>query len=287
MYKTIKLGKAECLGAFLAIAAAGTLLIGAAARAEAAATPEEGTRELPIIMYHSVVGDPSLAGDYVITADELEADLRYLSENGWTAVTCDELVRFADGEGDLPERPVVLSFDDGCYNNFYYALPLLEKYNMKAVFAPVTSWTEQAASEEAPSPVYSYMDADNLKTCFLSGRVELADHTYSLHDLSRRRGVLRKPGESATEYRRMLWSDLDRSRRIIGAVTGQPPITFVYPYGFCSDETEELVSELGYRVTFGCEERVNVVSAGDYGCLSQLGRFNRATKRTAEQIVGK
>ncbi|MCR5123244.1 MAG: polysaccharide deacetylase family protein [Ruminococcus sp.] len=287
MYKTIKLGKAECLGATLALAAVGALLIGAVVRAEAAEAIEEGSRELPVIMYHSVVGDPSLVGDYVVTADELEADLRYLSENGMTAVTCGELVRFVDGEGDLPERPVVLSFDDGCYNNFYYALPLLEKYDMKAVFAPVTSWTEQAASEEAPSRVYSYMDADNLKTCFLSGRVEIADHTYSLHDLSRRRGVLRKPGESEGDYRRMLWSDLDRSRRIIGAVTGEPPITLVYPYGFCSDETEELVTELGYRVTFGCEERVNIVSVGDYGCLSRLGRFNRASGRTAEQMIGK
>ena len=285
MFSTIKLGKAACLCASLAAAVLCAAVFGAVGRAYAAASEsaeaDPGSRQVPIIMYHSVVNDPSLAGDYVITPAALEEDLRWLRDNGYTAVLCRELPDFTEGKGDLPEKPVILSFDDGCYNNYYYALPLIEKYGFKAVFAPVGEWTEQAASEESPSRVYSYMDAENLRSCVLSGRIELADHTYSLHDLSKRRGVLRKTGETDGDYRRMLWNDLDRSRRLLESITGEPPVTLAYPYGFCSDDTELLAAELGYKVTLGCEERINTVSRGDYACLSRMGRFNRSASRPA------
>lgn len=291
MFGTIKLGKTACLCASLAAAALCVTVFGALGRAYAAASERQEadgySRQLPIIMYHSVVNDPSLAGDYVVTPAELEEDLVWLSENGYTAVLPRELPDFVEGGGELPEKPVILSFDDGCYNNYYYALPLIEKYGFRAVFAPVGEWTEQAAAEETPSRVYSYMDAENLRTCALSGRIEIADHTYSMHDLDKRRGVLPKAGESAGDYRRTFWCDLDRSRRLIEKITGEPPVTLVYPYGFCSGDTEALAAELGYRVTFGCEEKVNTVSRGDYGCLSRMGRFNRATGRTAEMILSK
>ena len=289
MFGTIKLGKTACLCVSLAAAALCVTVFGAFGRAYAADSKEENadTRQLPIIMYHSVVKDEALTGDYVITPAELEADLIWLKENGYTAVLCRELPDFVEGGGELPGKPVVLSFDDGCYNNFYYALPLIEKYGFKAVFAPVGEWTEQAAAEETPSRVYSYMDAENLRTCAMSGRIEIADHTYSMHDLDKRRGVLPKAGEREGDYRRTFWSDLDRSRRLIERITGELPVTLVYPYGYCSGDTEALAAELGYRVTLGCEERVNTVSRGDYGCLSRMGRFNRATGRTAEMILSK
>ncbi len=281
MNKTAKRIAAAALAAGLCV----SIGITVCARGRDTEPAESGTRQLPIIMYHSVVNDASLSGEYVITAGELEADLRFLRDSGYEAVLCDELCAFVDGEGSLPEKPVVLSFDDGCYNNFYYALPLIESYGFKAVFAPVGEWTQQAAAEESPSTVYSYMDAENLRTCAMSGRIEIADHTWSLHDLDNRRGVLRRAGESEGDYRRMLWCDLDRSRRLIERITGAPPLTLVYPYGFCSDESEQLAAELGYRVTFGCEEKLNAVSVGDYGCLCRLGRYNRASGRTVESII--
>ena len=272
MYKAVK-------RVFLCAAAAAAVF-GAVSRAHANA-PEEGSRSLPVIMYHSVVKDPSLAGEYVITTDELEADLRYLRGSGYTPVLCRDLPAFVEGTAELPEKPVVLTFDDGCYNNFYYALPLIERYGCKAVFAPVAEWAEQAAAEEAPSAVYSYMDAENLRTCALSGRVELACHSYALHDISKRRGVLRRNGETAQEYRRMLLTDLDRARRFLERVSGEPVVTLAYPYGFYDDTAEETAAELGFEVTLSCEERVNTVSRGDYSCLARLGRFNRASGRGA------
>ncbi len=286
MYGVIRFGKTACMCISLGAAALGVMVFGAIERGRASAqTADADSRELPVLMYHSVVNDSSLVGDYVITAEQLEADFIYLRDSGYTPVFCKELPDFTEGTGDLPEKPIVLTFDDGSYNNFYYVLPLLEKYGFKAVFAPVGEWTEAAAAEESPSPVYSYMDEENIRSCALSGLVEIADHTYSLHSIGERDGVLRRADESPEDYRRMLWSDLDRSRRIIEQACGELPVTLAYPYGFCSDESEQLARELGYKVTLGCEEKTNIIKRGDKDCLSRLHRFNRSAGRSAESFL--
>ena len=126
---------------------------------------------------------------------------------------------------------------------------------------------------------------ENIRSCAFSGLVEIADHTYSLHSTDERKGVLRRSDESYEDYRRMLWSDLDRSRRIIEQACGELPVTLAYPYGFCNDESEQLVRELGYKVTLGCEEKTNVITVGDEDCLFRLHRFNRSSDRSAASLL--
>lgn len=290
MFKTFKLSAAVCIALSAALAAVAVVLLSgfSVSREKKPVMKEDSTsRVLPILMYHSVVNDPSLRGDYVITCDDLEQDIRWLTQNGYTPVFCNELPQFVSGSGKLPEKPVILSFDDGCYNNFYYVLPILEKYKVKAVFAVVGEWTVISAEEAEPSPVYSSMDTDNLRSLVYSGYCELANHTCSMHSLGEeggRRGVLPFAGEDDRDYRRALWGDLTDCAKVIKAA-GQQPTTLAYPYGFYTEQTEQLVKELGYTVTLSCEERVNTVSVGDYECLSGMGRFNRPADTTAEQII--
>ncbi len=290
MFRVFRLSAAVCLALSAAIAVMAVAVLSGFSNGGGKsykAKPDSSTRQIPILMYHSVVSDPSLRGDYVITCDDLEQDITWLLENGYTPVFCSELEPFVCGRGKLPEKPVVLSFDDGCYNNFYYVLPMLEKYKVKAVFAVVGSWTVAAAELAEPSPVYSSMDTDNLRSLVYSGYCEIANHTWDMHSLGEdgsRRGVLPFEGESERDYRRALWGDLTDCARVIRAA-GQEPATLAYPYGFREDRTEELVKELGYTVTLSCDERINTVAEGDYECLYSMGRFNRPASRTAEQIL--
>ncbi len=286
MFRVFKFSAVALTALAAALAVTAVAVLSGFSRKEKVEPPDD-SRRLPILMYHSVVTDPSLCGDYVITADMLEEDIVWLLENGYTPVFCSELPPFAEGRGELPEKPIVLTFDDGCYNNFYYVLPLLEKYKVKAVFAVVGEWTVAAAEQAEPSPVYSSMDTDNLRSMVLSGFCELANHTWSMHSLGEdggRRGVLPLDNESDRDYRRALWGDLTDCAKVIRAA-GQQPTTLAYPYGFRTDMSEQLVGELGYTVTLGCDERVNTVSVGDYGCLFGLGRYNRPSSRSAEDIL--
>ena len=100
---------------------------------EAPPKTEQGTaadelKIVPILMYHSVCVNKKVDSAYYITPEKLESDLRYLQEQGYSAVFISEIADYAEGQGDLPEKPVALTFDDGYYNWATNVLPLLEKY---------------------------------------------------------------------------------------------------------------------------------------------------------------
>ena len=93
--------------------------------------------QLPVIMYHGILADTKLQGDYVISPTQFEEDLKELKNRGYTTVTIGEIVDYVYNGKELPQKPVVLTFDDGYYNNYLYAYPLLKKYACKGVISPI------------------------------------------------------------------------------------------------------------------------------------------------------
>ena len=155
-----------------------------------AAAEEEGTR-LPVIMYHHISADPARAGDYVVTPELLEGDLRWLSERGYTAVGLEDILNCRAGLGGLPEKPVLITFDDGQQSVLAYALPLLEKYDMRAVAAVVGAYCDAEEGAAARSPEYSYLSWAEVAELAASGRFDIACHTQDMHrESSPRRGCL-------------------------------------------------------------------------------------------------
>jgi len=103
------------------------------------------TAAIPILMYHEVVGAAELAAlegklqaNYVMTDEQFERHLRVLRELGRTVVGLDTLVAGLQGKVDLPEHPVVVSFDDGYLGNHRSAFPLLRQYGALATFFVVS-----------------------------------------------------------------------------------------------------------------------------------------------------
>ena len=84
----------------------------AALTAPARAGAEDERVSLPIVMYHHISADPARSGDYVITPATMEADLEYLRDAGYTSVSAAQLTAWSRGEARLPEKPVMITFDD-------------------------------------------------------------------------------------------------------------------------------------------------------------------------------
>ncbi|MBQ9898249.1 MAG: polysaccharide deacetylase family protein [Ruminococcus sp.] len=229
---------------------------------------------LPVIMYHSVrEGQP---GQYSVTPEQLGDDLSWLAENGFTSVTAQELIGYTLGENELPERPVLITFDDGFYNNLSAALPLLEKYDMYAVVSVVGSYTEKLAAADPHSPAYSYLTWEDIAELAASGRVEIGDHTYDMHSLyNGRRGCGRVPGEDAEDYALALRADIGLMQTELHEHLGCAPVVFAYPFGEVSPESVPVLRELGFRMTLTCRERVNLITRAP-DCLFGLSRFNRS-----------
>ena len=98
---------------------------------QAAAAPEESVA-VPAVMYHAVLQDTSRHGRYTVSPQEFESDLQYLTSHGYTTVVMADLIAYTQG-GTLPEKPVLITFDDGYYNNYVYAYPIAQQMGCRFV----------------------------------------------------------------------------------------------------------------------------------------------------------
>ncbi len=95
---------------------------------------------IPILEYHMVdAADHPDAREYNVPPDDFSAQLDELQRQGYTTISLREFLRARKGLAELPEKPVVLTFDDGYDNNYTTLLPLLEARGMKATVFMVTN----------------------------------------------------------------------------------------------------------------------------------------------------
>lgn len=239
---------------------------------------------LPVIMYHSIVYDKSLVNKYVLTADQFEADLKYIRDKGYETVLMGDLIDYVHNNGNLPEKPILLTFDDGCYNHYSIVYPMLKKYNMKAVFSIIGTFTDKFTSIREFNDSYSYMSWDQVNELAQSGIVEIQNHSYDMHSTGgKRSGVLPKKGESKEEYKLALSKDTFKLQELIWQYTGFETNTYTYPFGLYKKSSEALMKEFGFLATLSCEEGINRIS-GDPGCLYLLKRYNRPYGPTSAEF---
>ena len=274
MYLTVNLRRARPW----ALALAGLVLTAAlwrTAPAVTTATQPDGI-PLPIVMYHSIL--PRGNSPYVVDPHLLEQDLQYLQAQGYTTVTVADLIAYVDEGTPLPDKPVMLTFDDGYYNNYLYAHPLLRQYGMRAVISPIGSVSEYYSDhpKEQDKPRYSHVTWEQLTDMVQSGVWEIQHHSYDLHHTDRgRKGAAQKKGETDADYRTLLTDDVARASRLLTTHVGVAPTAYVYPVGAYTKSTDPLLREAGLRVTLTCEERISRITR-DPDSLWRLGRYLRA-----------
>lgn len=241
------------------------------------AAPAEGQSvRVPIVMYHLVLRDPARASNYVISPETLEKDLTWLNNHGYQTVTAEDLIAFVHEGVPLPEKPIVLTFDDGYTNNYTYVYPLLEQYGMRAVLSVIGSVTDRYTASNDENPNYANLTWSRVRELSDSGVFEIQNHTYDLHrNDSPRKGCKRIVGESVESYQALLSRDLLQNQTAIARAIGTQPRAFVYPFGAISPESVEVVKNVGFLASFSCEEGVNELRFGDLDGLYLLKRKNR------------
>lgn len=247
---------------------------------------EEESMHLPVIMYHSILKNPSAQGKYVLSPEKLEEDFLYLKEHGYTSIKLSELISYVYMGANLPENPVLITFDDAHVNNITYALPLLEKYDMYAVISVVGRFTDVFSENPDHNPSYAYFSWDEISEVVKGGRIEIGNHSYNMHSVDSRRGTMRKKGESAEDYSRIFTEDVTRLQDSIMEKCGFKPQVFTYPYGLISNESVPLVKEMGFLASFSCAEVINEITR-DPECLYLLGRFNRQSGISTQAFMKK
>lgn len=231
--------------------------------------------KVPIIMYHSILKDPSRSNKYTVTPSVLEEDLKYITDNGYTTVTISDLISYVYDDTPLPEKPIVLTFDDGHYNNYGYLFPLLEKYDMKAVISIVGSYTDKFTETDEANLNYSYLRWKDIKELMDTGRIEFQNHTYSLHsNTGKRNGTKKIKGETDEHYKNVLEEDILKLQQEFEENTNYTPQCFTYPFGGISNASLNIIKELGFKASLSCEQGINKLTKNP-NSLYLLKRYNR------------
>lgn len=246
-----------------------------------ASAQAEGVR-VPILMYHSILKDSARQGDYVISPAVLAADLDALRADGWTTITVSDLLAYVYDGTALPEKPVMITFDDGYYNNYLYAYPLLQQRGMRAVVSIIGSQTALFSENGQENAYWSHLRLERLQE--MQDVFEVQNHSWNLHTYGERRGCLRRSGEDKAAYATLLRTDAEQTQQLLTDAGLPAPQCYTYPFGACSEESERILQEIGFLCTLGCEERINLVTR-DPSCLYLMGRYNRAAGESTEQYL--
>ncbi len=192
-----------------------------------------GKRALPILCYHRVVPEPpSEPGPNIhVTTGAMAAHLRQLRRRGMQTITFADLL----DDRPLPPRPVILTFDDGYRDNHEHLLPLLERFDARAVIFALgdRGLATNAWDAAYGGPAQALMSDGELRACHASGRIEIGSHGLSHAHL---------PQVDARQLEREVRESKTRLEDLLGA----PVRSFAYPYGEWGPRERDAVESAGY-----------------------------------------
>lgn len=249
---------------------------------------ETESTTLPVLMYHSALPNPKRTGKYVITPKRFEEDIIYLKNAGYETVSLKQIIKFVYNGEELPEKPILITFDDGMYNNKEYIVPILEKHSACAVFAIVGSYTDEYSKSNVTNPNYSYLRWQDINELMDSGQVEFVSHSYNLHNISaKRNGTAKNKNENSLDFISLFHQDTQKMQSAFNTNCTFNLFAYAYPFGNFSAESERVLKKSGFLSSFSCIEGINIISQGDYDCLYLLKRYNRDGRLTTENFFKK
>ena len=251
---------------------------------------DEISTQVPILMYHHLSED--VTNSEMVSPEQFEAQIRALAEAGYTGISFDELQAYVLRGEPLPEKPVVITFDDGYRSNYTLAYPILQKYGMKAtIFAIGVSFgtDHYKDTDYAITPHFGAAEAAEMTA---SGLISIQSHTYDMHqwppyetDSAVRENILQLPGESEESYVQALTEDFTRSRALLEDATGRPVDVLAYPAGQYSMLAQVTLQSLGVHVTLSTNPGVNTVVKGLPQTLYAMLRFGITEDISPEALL--
>lgn len=199
---------------------------------------------IPVLTYHRIIPKASSIYDY--TPEQLEGHLQYFKEHGYTPITALEMVEMLANPEQLPEKPVVLTFDDGHKSHYTTVFPLLKKYGYRATFFVYTDVIAEKSEKQ--------LTWDELRTMGQQG-MDIQSHTKSHPYLTQA-----KQNESQAAYLERLQREIHGSKVILEEKLKRKVELLAYPYGWFNQTIEALAVQAGYRGIFTVNWGVNSVT---------------------------
>ena len=192
--------------------------------------------KIPVLLYHHLAKEEELTpaqrqNDNVMSVEQFSEQMKYLYDNKYYTASLYELELYIAGKMILPERTVVITFDDGYRSNTKYAYPILKKYDFKAAIFLITSLIGEKEN------VIEHASWSDLKKC---------GDVFSYHSHSHNLHKLQKDGSStfATSNASTITEDLLITKALLSTSY------IAYPYGQINRAIKKATADAGFRMGF-------------------------------------
>jgi hypothetical protein len=191
---------------------------------------------VPVLVYHGIDVAPRPNQPYTIPQAEFSRQMAMLARGGFQAISIAQYARFADGDAaELPDRPILITFDDGLLSSYQRADVILARYDMRATMFVITGYAGAAKP--------GYLNWPQLRTMVATGRWDVQEHAHAGHvriptGPGRRTGpyyanLIYRNGarERFSAFKRRVTSDILAGRRQLALeIPGFEPLAFAVPY---------------------------------------------------------
>lgn len=225
-------------------------------------------KAIPVLMYHHVSPEKGLV---TISPATFESNMRWLAENGWSTITCAEFSGFLAGAA-LPDKSVLVTFDDGYLDNWVYAHPVLQRYGQCATLFTITGWIGEGAVRAyagCGQPLPATPNHNACKKAVDSGRagevmmrwseIEAAQTagTFEFHSHTHNHARWDKLCATREEKRDKLAADLALSRETLQTRMGMVSDHLCWPQGYFDDDYLAVASAAGFRYLYTVDKGLN------------------------------
>ena len=181
---------------------------------------------VPVLNYHQINDRDENA--LTVHTDQFEAQMKYLADNGYHTITPEDMVDAWENGTELPDRPVIITFDDGYADNYRNAYPILKKYNLKGTIFLISDYV-------GTYPNYlTWTQAEEMQE---SGLINFESHTLSHEQLD-----TTSPEET--------WNQVDGSKKALEWHLRKEINFLAYPCGSYDEELQRMVKDAGYKGAF-------------------------------------
>jgi peptidoglycan/xylan/chitin deacetylase (PgdA/CDA1 family) len=258
-------------------------------------------RALPVLMYHHVSTSP---GMITVTPGHFAEQMAYLASAGYRTVGAGELAAFMRGE-DLPEKSLVITFDDGYLDNWVHAHPVLQRHGFKAICFLVSSWpgagaVRANASTAQAEALPALLDHHAGERAIEDGRADDTILRWSEIDAMRAAGTFEfhshthshvrwdQVADSRSQKRERLHEDLSAARATLAERLGEVSDHLCWPQGYYDDDYREVARAAGFKHFYTCHAGTNTrkraLSDSDERSINRLEVRDRPASWLASRL---
>jgi peptidoglycan/xylan/chitin deacetylase (PgdA/CDA1 family) len=237
------------------------------------------SRAVPVLMYHHVSPNKGLV---TVSPAVFEANMQWLAENGWTTLTTAQFAGFLAG-AKVPNKSVLITFDDGYLDNWVYAHPVLQRYGQTATLFTVSGWVGDGSvrPHAGQSGVWACPDHNACKKAINEGHADEVMLRWSEIEAMRKAGTFEfhshththtrwdKQCASAAEKKQRLAEDLAASRATFTQRLGSVSSHLCWPQGYFDQDYLDVARGAGFTHLYTVDKHVNTARTSP----EQIGRI--------------